>query len=68
MSEEEILALWIKGLSKHRVADIYRTNYNNRIKIIRLNPKGRNARFISKFDALNKVEKIIYNYLRRKQC
>jgi len=67
MSEEEILQLWIKGLSKHKVADMYRTNYNNRIKIIRLNPKGRNASFISKYEALNKVEKIIYNYLRRKQ-
>lgn len=67
MSEEEILALWQRGLSKHKVADMYRTNYNNRIKIIRLNPKGRNAGFISKYEALNRVEKIIYNYLRREQ-
>ena len=65
MSEEEILQLWIKGLSKYKVAEMYRTNYNNRIKIIRLNPKGRNAGFISKYEALNRVEKIIYNYLRR---
>lgn len=67
MTDKEILDLWIKGLSKHKVAEMYRSNYNNRIKIIRLNPKGRNAGFISKYEALNKVEKIIYNYLRRKQ-
>ena len=66
MSDEEILALWKKGLNKHKVAEMYRTNYNNRIKIIRLNPKGRNAGFISKYEALNKVEKIIYNYVRKK--
>ena len=66
MTDEEILQLWKRGLSKHRVADIYRTNYNNRIKIIRLNPKGRNARFISKYEALSKVEHVIYDYLRKK--
>lgn len=67
MTDKEILTLWQSGLSKHKVADMYRTNYNNRIKIIRLNPKGRNAVFISKYEALRRVEKIIYNYLRRKQ-
>lgn len=66
MTDEEILQMWQSGLSKHKVADMYRINYNNKIKVIRLNPKGRNARFISKYEALNRVETIIYNYLRKK--
>lgn len=65
MTDEEILNLWKSGLSKFKVANIYKINYNNRIKIIRLNPKGRNARFISNYEALSKVEHIVYDYIRR---
>ncbi len=67
MTDQEILTLWKKGLSKYKVADMYKTNYNNVIKIIRLNPKGRNARFISNYEALNKVEIIIYKYIKERR-
>ena len=66
MKEEEILQLWKSGYSKHKVAEMYRTNYNNRIKIIRLDIRNRNVNFITKYDALKRVEKIIYEYVRKK--
>ena len=59
--EEEILKLWKSGLSKHKVAKIYRTRYNERIKLIRLEVVNRHAgRFITSYEALAHVEKIIY--------
>lgn len=65
MSENEVLELWKSGLSKHKVAEIYRRRYNNQIKLIRAEVVNRHAgRFISNYEALATVERIIYKYVK----
>lgn len=67
MNEQEILNLWRAGLSKNKVAEIYRHRYNEAIKIIRLEMHNRHrGRFISSYEALSVVEKIIYEEVRKK--
>ena len=62
MSENEVLKLWKSGLSKEMVAKIYKRRYNQRIKLIRSDLVNRHAgRFISNYEALEYVEKIISN-------
>ncbi len=64
MTEKEILKLWKSGLSKNQLSVIYKRRYNQAIKIVRLNPKGRKAKFITNYEALAHVEKIIYKDLK----
>lgn len=67
MNEKEILSLWRKGLSKHKVAEIYKRRYNQQIKLIRAKVVNRHAgKFIGSYEALAVVEKIIYKYLQEK--
>lgn len=67
MREDEIIQLWRSGLSKNKVAEIYRRQYNEAIKIIRLEMHNRHkGRFISNYEALAVVERVIYKYLKRK--
>lgn len=67
MNEQEIIQLWRAGLSKNKVAEIYRRQYNEAIKIIRLEMHNRHkGRFISNYEALSIVERVIYKYLKRK--
>ena len=67
MSENEVLILWKSGLSKHKVAEIYRRRYNQQIKLIRAEAVNRHAgRFISNYEALNVVERIIYKEVIKK--
>lgn len=66
MSELEIIKLWRSGLSKNVLARIYKRNYNQKIKIIRLDPRNRHAgKFINEFQALAYVEKVIYKYIKK---
>lgn len=66
MLDKEIIRLWQSGLSKNKLADIYKFRYNERIKIIRSEMRNRHAgRYISKYEALNYIEKTILNYVRR---
>lgn len=65
MSEEEVLKLWKNGLNKNQVAKLYMQVYNQRIKIIRLDMKHRHERFITYYESLNKVEKLILKEIRR---
>lgn len=66
MLDKEIIRLWRSGLSKNKLADIYKFRYNERIKIIRSEMRNRHAgRYISKYEALNYIEKTILNYVRR---
>lgn len=66
MLDKEIIQLWRSGLSKNKLADIYKFRYNERIKIIRSEMRNRHAgRYISKYEALNYIEKTILNYVRR---
>lgn len=65
--EEEIIKLWRSGLSKTKVAEIYRRRYNQHIKLIRAEVVNRHAgKFISYMDALAVVERIIYKEVVKK--
>lgn len=65
MSEKEIILLWKSGLTKNKLAEIYKRRYNQQIKLIRLEMHNRyKGRFISNFEALAYVERIIYRYLK----
>ena len=65
MNEKEILDLWKKGLSKNKLSEIYKRKYNQRIRIIRSSLVHRHSeRFISNYEALRKIEEVIYNYLK----
>lgn len=67
MNENEVLQLWKSGLSKHKVAEIYRRRYNQQIKLIRAEVVNRHAgRFISGYEALAVVERIIYKEVMKK--
>lgn len=48
MNEQEIIQLWRAGLSKNKVAEIYRRRYNEAIKIIRLEMHNRHKRKVHK--------------------
>lgn len=64
MQNYEIIDLWKKGLSKQKLAEIYKRNYNNHIKLIRSSVRHRHSgRFISNYEALEVVERILYKYI-----
>lgn len=68
MTEQEIIKKWKEGLSKSQLALIYKRQYNNEIKMIRLEMKNRYCgRFISNYEALQFVEKIIYKEIKKKK-
>lgn len=61
MSKEEVLKLWKSGLSKYKVAQIYRRRYNQQIKLMRAEVVNRHSgRYINYTEALATVERIIY--------
>lgn len=61
MQDKEIVELWKQGLSKSKLALIYKREYNQQIKIIRLEVRNRHSgRFISNYEALGYVERVIY--------
>ncbi len=65
MTDKQIISLWKKGLSKNKLAEIYRREYNQQIKIIRSSVKHRHdGRFITNYEALYQVEKAIYKHLK----
>ena len=65
MTEKQIIAIWKKGLSKNKIAEIYRREYNEQIKTIRRSTKHRHdGRFITNYEALHNVDKAIYRYLK----
>lgn len=66
MQEKEILEKWKQGLSKEQLAKQYKRQYNMQIRNIRAEVKHRHSgRFITQYEALAKIEKVIYDYLRR---
>ena len=70
MQDKEIIEKWKAGLSKNKLAEIYRREYNQQIRIIRSSVKHRHdGKYISNYEALAKVENVIYRYLieRRKK-
>ena len=67
MTDKEILEKWLSGLSKEQLAKTYKRQYNQQIRIIRSEVRNRhNGRFITQYEALRKVEQVIYKYLERK--
>ena len=65
MKRGEIIEKWKQGLSKETLAKIYRREYNQGIKIIRLSLENRHkGKFITNYEALSYVEKIIYMYIK----
>lgn len=65
MNEDEILKIWKQGLNKNQVAKIYMREYNQRIKIIRLDIKHRKERFMTYYEALARVERIILEEVKK---
>lgn len=64
MRDEQIIKLWKSGLNKYQVAKHYMREYNQRIKLIRLDMRHRHERFMTKHEALRHVEKVILKYVR----
>ena len=65
MRDDEIIKLWKSGLNKYQVARQYMREYNQRIKIVRYDRRHRRERFMTKYEALAYVEKVILEYVRR---
>lgn len=64
MTDKEIIQLWRQGLSKYKVADIYKRRYNQQISIVRAEVRNRHkGKYISTYEALAVVEKAIYHAL-----
>lgn len=67
MKENEIITKWKQGLSKNQLATIYKRQYNQEIKIIRSSVRHRHdGRYISNYEALAYVERVIYRYLKER--
>lgn len=65
MRDNEIISKWQSGLNKYQVAKQYREKYNQRIKIIRYDMRHRHEKFMTKYEALEYVENVILEYVRR---
>ena len=67
MTDKEIIEKWKQGLSKNKLAEIYRREYNQQIKIIRSTTRHRHGgKYISNYEALARVESVIYRYLKKR--
>lgn len=67
MQNKEIIQKWLAGLSKEQLAKMYKRQYNMQIRNIRAEVKNRHSgRFITQYEALSKIEQVIYKYLKRK--
>lgn len=68
MKENEIITKWKQGLSKNQLATMYRRQCNQEIKIIRSSVRHRHdGRYISNYEALAYVERVIYKYLKERK-
>ena len=65
MTEEEIIKLWHSGITRLTLAKIYQRRYNQNIEIIRLDMKNMHVRFITYREALNRIEKILIEEVKR---
>ena len=67
MQDKEIIDKWKAGLSKDKLALIYKRQYNQEIRIIRSEVRHRHdGRFITSYEALAYVERVIYKYLKER--
>ena len=66
MNEQEIITLFRSGLTKYKLAEIYKRKHNQQIKIIRSSVRHRHdGRFISNIEALYYVERVIYKNIMK---
>ena len=66
MKQKQIIEKWEQGLSKEVLAKRYRREYNQGIKVIRASVENRNkGKYITNYEALSYVEKIIYMYIKK---
>lgn len=65
MSEEEILKMWYEGITRLKLAKIYQRRYNHNVQIIRLDMRNRYVKFLTYREALNRVEKIILQEIKK---
>lgn len=67
MTEQEIIQKWKQGLTKDKLALMHKREYNQQIRVIRSSVGHRHdGKFITSYEALAHVEKVIYKYLRKK--
>ncbi len=65
MTDKEIIQKWKEGLSKNNLAKIYKREYNMQIRNIRASVRHRHdGRFLTNYEALSKVEEVIYIFLK----
>lgn len=68
LTDKEIIQKWKTGLSKNNLAKIYKREYNMQIRNIRATPRHRHdGKFLTNYEALSKVEEVIYRYLQEKR-
>ena len=68
MQNEEIIEKWRSGLTKGQIAKQYKREYNQQIKVIRSELRNRHSgKYITSYEALAYIEKIIYKYLKNKE-
>ena len=68
MTDKEIIQKWKQGLSKNNLAKIYKREYNMQIRNIRATPRHRHdGEFLTNYEALSKVEEVIYRYLQERR-
>ena len=68
MKKEEIIQKWKSGLSKNKLAKIYRREFNRQIRIIRSSVRHRHdGKFMTNYESLAHVESVIYEYLKKIQ-
>lgn len=68
MKGNEIITKRKQGLSKNQLATMYKRQYNQEIKIIRSSVRHRHdGRYISNYEALAYVERVIYKYLKERK-
>ncbi len=68
LTDKEIIQKWKTGLSKNNLAKIYKREYNMQIRNIRATPRHRHdGKFLTNYEALSKVEEVIYRYLQERR-
>lgn len=68
MQDKDIIEKWKQGLRKDKLAKKYRREYNQQIRIIRSSVRHRHdGKMITNYEALGKVEQVIYKYLKERQ-
>lgn len=67
MQDKDIIEKWKQGLTKNQLAKQYKREYNMQIRTIRSSVRHRHdGKMIKNYEALRKVEQVIYKYLKER--